>query len=117
MNKGGPRAALVVNDFAQPRLDYITGVAGSGPSYIKANRGICGFPLCRAEITFLYDPFMRLASTLDSIFKLPVSLGQLRHYLVRPARGIAIEDGGLQHYASSEPKFMLGLMRRNRRRN
>jgi hypothetical protein len=30
MNKGGPRAALFVNDFAQPGLDYITVVPASG---------------------------------------------------------------------------------------
>jgi hypothetical protein len=59
---------------------------------------------------------VRLAWTFDSIFELSISLGQLRHDLVSPARGIAIQDRGLQHDASSEPEFMRGLMRRNRSR-
>jgi hypothetical protein len=88
-----------------------------GAELFDRDRGMCGFPSCRAEIAFLDDPFVRLAWTLDSIFELPVSLGQLRRYLVSPARGITIEDGGLQHHASSEPKFMRGPMRQNRRRD
>jgi hypothetical protein len=73
--------------------------------------GSRALPSYRAEIAFLYDPFVRLAWTLDSIFELPISLGQLRHDLVCPARRVAIEDRGLQYYASSEPEFMRGVMR------
>jgi hypothetical protein len=45
---------------------------------------------------------VRLTSTLNSIFELAVSLRQLRHYLICATRGITIEDGGLQKYASTE---------------
>ena len=69
-------------------------------------------PSFRAEIAFLYDPFMGFASTLDSIFELAISLGQLLYDLISPARGITIEDGGLQKYASTELELMRGLVRR-----
>jgi len=103
-----------------PKASIIT-----GPRYqSQVGRRICSRPLqtsmsrrmgplCGAEIAFFYDPFVGFASTLDSIFELPMSLGQLRHYLIRTARGITIEGGRLQDYASPEPKSMHGLMRRN----
>ena len=74
-------------------------------------------PLFRGEIALFHDPFVRLGSTFDFIFELAISLGQLRYYLIRPARGITIEDGGLQNYATSDLESMLGLMRRGQRRD
>ena len=72
-------------------------------------------PLGRAEIAFPYDPFVRLAATLDPVFELPVSLGQLRYDLIRPASGITSEGGGLQNDAAAELEFMHRFTRRNRR--
>ena len=73
--------------------------------------------LRQAEIAFLYDPFVRLAATLDSIFELSVPFWQLRHHLIGAARGVAIEGGGLQDHASSELEFVHGLGRRGRWRD
>jgi hypothetical protein len=56
-----------------------------------------------------------LARALDSIFELAVSLGQLPGHLKRAARGIAIEDGRLQKYASSELEFVRGRVSPGRR--
>jgi hypothetical protein len=58
----------------------------------------------RVQIAFFCDPFVRLAATLDSIFELAVFLGQLRYYLIRPARSVTIEERGLPKYTSSDPE-------------
>ena len=70
--------------------------------------------LFRAELALLHDPFVGLACTFDSIFELAVSLGQLLGYLKCAARGISIEDGRLQKYASTELEFVHGRVRRGR---
>jgi hypothetical protein len=69
----------------------------------------------RAKIAFFYDPFVRLAATLDSIFEFAVFLGQLRYYLVGPARSVPIEERGLQKYTSSDPESVRDFVRRGRR--
>jgi hypothetical protein len=69
----------------------------------------------RVKIAFFCDPFVRLAATLDSIFELAVFLGQLRYYLIRRARGVTIEERGLQKYTSSDPESVRDFVRRGRR--
>jgi hypothetical protein len=69
----------------------------------------------RVKIALFYDSFVRLAATLDSIFELAVFLGQLRHDLICPARGVPIEDRGLQKYTSSDPESVRDFVRRGRR--
>jgi hypothetical protein len=67
------------------------------------------------EIAFLYDPFVGLAATLDSIFEFAVFLGQLRYYLICPARGVTIEGRWLQKYTSSDPESVGDFVRRGQR--
>ena len=74
-------------------------------------------PSFRAEIAFFYDPFVRFASTLDAIFQLAVSLGELRYHFICPARGVTIEGSGMQKYASSELESVRGHLCRKRRLN
>jgi hypothetical protein len=61
-------------------------------------------PSFQAELAFPYDSFVRLAWTLDAIFELAVSLGQLLGHLICAARGITIEDSRLQKYGLTELK-------------
>lgn len=65
--------------------------------------------LFRAEIAFLYDPFVRLAQTFDLIFELALSLGQLPGHHVCAGRGIAIEYGRLQIHGLTELEFVRAL--------
>jgi hypothetical protein len=65
-------------------------------------------PSFQAELAFPYHSFVRLAWTLDSIFELAVSLGQLLGHLICAARGIAIERGTLKESRSTNLKSLTG---------